>query len=203
MKVIIVRHAETTENAKMQDIGHNTEALLTEQGVLQAQKLGIHLKGEKISHAYTSPQRRAIHTAEKILEHHPEVKIVDVEELREQSLGIYESVPKHVWKEIKAKAKEAFHLFKPEGGESYTELQKRAKQFFDRLIREHENDTVLIVSHGGTLGVLLLDILEKELTEENYRAHQPKNTEFTVIEIQDGQKKIHTVNNRAHLDLEL
>ncbi len=202
MKIIIVRHAETMENAKTQDIGHDTEALLTEQGVLQAQKLGELLKEEKISHAYTSPQKRAVHTAEKILKHHSDVTIVQVEELREQSLGIYESVPKHVWKEIKAKAKEAFHLFKPEGGESYVELQKRAKQFFERLIHEHENDTVLVVSHAGTLGVLLLDILGKELTEENYRAHQPKNTEFTIIEVlEDGKKKIHALNNRAHLDV--
>lgn len=201
MRIIIVRHAETTENAKTQDIGHDNEALLTEHGVLQAKKLGEHLKGEKISHAYTSPQRRAIHTAEHILTHHPSAKIAHVEDLREQNLGIYESVPKHVWKEVKKNAKEPFHVFKPEKGESYTELQERAKKFFHEMVKKHSQDTVLVVSHGGTLGVLLLHILEKELTEENYRAHQPKNTEFTVVEIfEGGDKKIHVLNGRHHLD---
>ncbi len=200
MKVIIVRHGETTENAKTQDVGHNTEALLTEQGVLQAQKLGEHLKAEKISHAYTSPQKRAVHTAEHILRHHPLVKMASVDDLCEQHLGIAESLPKAVWKEIKKNAKEPFHVFKAEGGESYLELQWRAKKFFHSLTKRHVNDTILVVSHGGTLGVLLLDILEKELTEENYRAHQPKNTEFTIVEFfGDGKKKVHQLNSHQHL----
>jgi len=201
MKIIIVRHGETTENAKTQDIGHNNEALLTEHGVLQAQKLGEHLKGEKISHAYVSPQKRAVHTAEEILKHHPKAAILHVDDLKEQNLGVADTLPKAVWKEMKKNAKEPFHLFKPENGESYSELQARAKKFFHSLAQKHKDDTVLVVSHGGTLGVLILDILEKELTEENYRAHQPKNTEFTIVEIsEDGQKKIHMVNSREHLE---
>ncbi len=209
MKVIIVRHAETTENAKTQDIGHNSEALLTENGILQAEKLGYHLKSEKISHAYVSPQKRAVHTAEKILHHHPSVKLMQVDDLREQSLGIYESVPKHVWKEVKKNTKEPFHLFKPEKGESYSELQARITKFFHNMATRHKDETVLVVSHGGTLGVLLLHILEKELTEENYRAHQPKNTEFTIVEVlkpfdtaqgKSADLKIHVLNGREHLN---
>lgn len=200
MKAIIVRHAETTENVKNQDIGHDNEALLTEHGVLQAKKLGAYLKGEKISHAYTSPQHRAVHTAREILAHHPAAKIMQVEHLREQNLGIYQSAPKHVWREFRKNSKQLFHEVKPENGESYVELQQRAKAFFSSLGQRHKDDTVLIVSHGGTLGVLLLDILGKELTEENYKAHQPKNTEFTVVEVSAAGQKIHKLNGREHLD---
>ncbi len=209
MKLIIVRHGETTENAKTQDIGHDNEALLTQEGILQAKKLGEYLRHEKISHAYTSPQKRAVHTAREILAHHPDAKVEHVDDLREQNLGVAETLPKHVWKEIKKNTKEPFHLFKAEGGESYMELQARAKKFLHNLVKKHlhpepgrrTDDTVLVVSHGGTLGVLLLHILEKELTEENYKAHQPKNTEFSVIEIvDDGTKKVHVINSREHLN---
>ncbi len=173
MKIIIVRHAETTENAKTKDLGHG-EALLTEQGILQAQKLGKHLKDHKITHAYSSPQRRAVHTAEEIIKHQQNVAIESLDDLREQD---------------------------KKGGETREQLQMRAKKSLHKIIQRHKNDTVLVVSHGGTLGVLLLHLLEKELTEENYRAHQPKNTEFTVIEITDsGEKKIHVLNGRHHLD---
>ena len=52
MKIIIVRHAKTDENAKGADASRESEALLNEEGILQAKKLGHHLKHEKISHAY-------------------------------------------------------------------------------------------------------------------------------------------------------
>ena len=175
MKVIIVRHAQTDENVGGGGLAVRTsEVLLNSEGILQAQKLGEHLKGEKISYAYASPQKRAVHTAEHILRHHPHITMRYVEDLREQD---------------------------KKGGESRVQLQARSTKFFHELSQQHPNDTVLVVSHGGTLGVLLLHILEKELTEENYRAHQPKNTEYTMVEIfDDGKKKIHSLNSRQHLD---
>lgn len=200
MKIIIVRHGETSESAGGGLVARKSDIGLNEAGVMQAKKLGEHLKGEKISHAYTSPLGRAVHTAQEILRHHPEVKLTHAEELLEQSLGEAESLPKEVFKEMRKASPDPWHLFKAEKGESYAELQARAKKFFHELVQKHPNDTVLVVSHGGTLGVLLLDILEKELTEEHYRANQPKNTEFTVVEIgDDGKKQVHVLNSRQHL----
>lgn len=202
MKVIIVRHAETAENAKIQDIGHDDGALLTKQGILQAQKLGDTLRYEKISHAYVSPQKRAVHTAQEILAHHPKVKITHEASLKEQNLGIYEKAPKHVWKEVKVKSKEPFHLFKPPQGESYSELQKRVVEFFNELIDKHENETVFIVSHRGTLGMLYLHLLDKEITEENYKVYKPENTAVTILEIYKNKPVIvHKINSLEHLIL--
>lgn len=202
MKIIIVRHAQTDENVSGGNATRTSEVLLNEEGVLQAKKLGEHLRDAKITHAYTSPQKRAIHTAEEILAYHAGAMFQTVENLREQSLGIYESAPKNVWKEVRAKLTDAWHLVVPEKGESYQDVQRRAAEFFKGLFSKHsKEDTVLLVSHGGTLGVLLLDILEKELTEEHYRMYQPKNTEFTVVEItEDGKKVIEVLNSRVHLD---
>ncbi len=175
MKVIIVRHAQTDENAADRLAAAKSDILLNEEGIRQAEKLGHHLKGHRISHAYVSPLKRAVHTADHILAHHADATTVHVEDLREQD---------------------------KQGGESRVELQSRIKKFFHKLIAKHgPNDTILIVSHGGPLGVLLLDILEKELIEENYRAHQPKNTEFSIVEIdENGKKKIHELNSNTHLN---
>lgn len=201
MKIIIVRHAQTDENASGGLAARTSEALLNEEGIKQAEKLREHLKGENITHAYVSPQKRAVHTAEKILQHHPHAVIRHADGLREQSLGIYEQLPKAEFKEIRKASLAAWHEFKPQEGESYAELQQRVKGFFMDLEKKHPNDTVLLVSHGGPLGVLLVDMLGKELTEENYRTHQPKNAEFTVVEVfQDGKKQIHKLNSREHLD---
>jgi broad specificity phosphatase PhoE len=201
MKVIIVRHAQTDENAFGKNAVRTSEVLLNEEGVRQAKKLGEWLKSFSITHAYVSPQKRAVHTAQEILAHHANVLLQEIEELREQNLGIFENASKNAWREFKATLTDAWHLVKPEKGESYHELQQRAAKFFKDLFKKHsKQDTVLLVSHGGTLGVLLLDILEKELTEENYRAHQPKNSEFTVVEIIGNKPRVHTLNSREHLD---
>ncbi len=202
MKIIIVRHGQTDENVDGGLAVRTAEVLLNEEGAMQAEKLGHHLKGHNISHAYSGPLKRAIHTAEEILAHHPEAELVVVDHLDEQNLGVAETMPKAIWKEIKKNSTEPWHLFKAEKGESYAGMQARAVLFFHSLLTKHSaDDTILIVSHGGTLGVLLLDILEKELNEENYRSHQPKNTEFTIIEVFDnGQKKVHVLNSHQHLD---
>ena len=201
MEIFIVGHGKTEKNIDGGLAVRESEVLLNEDGVKQAEKLGHHLKYHKISHAYTSPLQRAIHTAGKILHHHPLAKLVVADHLNEQNIGVAATMPKAVWKEIKKKSTEAWHLFKAEKGESYQDMQARAAEFFHDLLKKHgSDDTILMVSHGGTLGVLLLYILEKELTEENYRAHQPKNTEFTIVEIlPGGHKKIHALNSREHL----
>src|SRR3989344_3750861 len=153
MKVIIVRHAKTNENAQDRLAIAKSNILLNEDGVKQAEKLGHYLKGHRISHAYSGPLKRAVHTAEKILQHHPDAQLIVSDHLNEQNLGVAETMPKAVWKEMKKKSTDPWHLFK------------------------------------------------KELTEENYRAHQPKNTEFTIVEIsEDGQKKIHDLNSNKHLN---
>ena len=200
MKIIIVRHAQTHENTGGELAARKSDILLNEVGIAHSKKLAEHLKGEKISHAYVSPLLRAVHTAQEVLKYHAAVKLTHAEELLEQSLGIAETLPKEVFKEMRKASKDPWHLFKAEGGESYADLQARATKFFHGLAQKHPNDTVLVVSHGGPLGVLLLHILEKELTEENYRVHQPKNTEFTVVEIsEDGSRKIHVLNSQTHL----
>jgi broad specificity phosphatase PhoE len=201
MKIIIARHGQTDENIGDGIAVRSSEILLNSEGIKQAERLGDYLKSYNISHAYSSPLRRAVQTTNKILQYHQNAKFLIADHLIEQNLGVAETMPKSVWKEIKKNSLEPWHLFKAENGESYTELQNRSVNFFNGLVSNHsDNDTVLIVSHGGPLGVLMLHILEKPLTEENYKVNQPHNTEFSILEIfSGGAKKIHKINSREHL----
>jgi broad specificity phosphatase PhoE len=202
MKIIIVRHAQTSENLKGGDAARDSEALLTQEGVIQAKRLGQYLKDHGITHAYTSPQKRAIHTAEEILAYHVDAKVNHVDDLREQNLGKLSALPKNTIRELHKQTGLPFADFRPEEGESYADLQKRAARFLHQLLQKHkQDDTLLIVTHGGTLGVLLLHILEKEITEENYKAHKSENTAFTILEVMDDKKvKLHKINSLEHLN---
>ncbi len=201
MKIIIVRHAQTDENVKAGDAARESQVLLNAEGIKQAKKLAKHLKGHNISHAYVSPQKRAVDTAQHVLAHHPAAKMEHVEHLKEQNLGIYESLPKDEFKAARKKSSEGFAVFRPEKGESYKDVQARASAFFHSLLKKHAaDDTILIVSHGGTLGVLLLDIVKKEITEENYKAHKPENTAVTMLDIlPNGEVDVKVINSLEHL----
>jgi len=199
MKIIIARHGQTNENAEGINSGQESEILLNEEGKNQAKKLADFLKKEKITFAYVSPQKRAVETAEEVLKHHPEAKAVSSHYLKEQYLGVLEG-KKEEWKNLKKNSKDPFHLIKPEGGESYHEVQKRAKDFFSGIVANHKNDTVLIVSHAGTIGMMLLDILRKPITKENYDLYRPENTAFTVLEFSDDNSlQIKYLNDVRHL----
>lgn len=200
MKVIIVRHGQTDENIGGGQAVRTSEVLLNAEGFEQAKKLGQHLRDYAITHAYSSPSARAVQTAQEILAHHVPVVLVEVEHLREQHLGIFERAPKNAWKEARAAMQEAWHLARPEKGESYHDVYERITTFFKDLFKKHgPEDNILLVSHGGPLGVLNLHLLEKELNEENYRAHQPKNTEFTIVEVANNKPTVHILNSKEHL----
>lgn len=201
MKVIIVRHGQTDENINKVIAGQGIDSLLSEGGVQQAKKLGLHLKKEKIDVAYVSDQKRAVQTLEHILEHHLSVKAVKDKDLRERSYGEFEGMlSKEAW-ETMEKSPLAFELVKPKGGESTTEVHKRVGKFFNSLLDKHKDETVLIVSHGRAIALLLLHILDKPIYKENQEAHRPGNTGVAILEIVEGKPvRVHKLNSLEHLN---
>jgi broad specificity phosphatase PhoE len=63
--VYFIRHGETEDNKDGKLRTDNT--MLTNKGIVQANKLGEQLKDVQISHVYTSPLPRAIHTSDLVL----------------------------------------------------------------------------------------------------------------------------------------
>ena len=199
MRVILTRHGETHENVQKISMGQGIDGSLNKEGMAQARKLARRLKEENIDVAYVSDLTRAVHTAQEILNFHPSAKMITTSLLRERNLGIYEGGPNTRWKEAMRQSPLPFHVFQPPGGESYAELYNRVGAFFDSIFRKHSNNTLLLVSHTGTLTMLLLKLLDKPITRENYEAYKPGNTAVTICEI--SQKKppiIHLLNDVGH-----
>ena len=201
MKVIIVRHGQTDDNVKNIVAGQGTNSFLNEEGIRQAKKLARHLEKEKIDVAYVSDKARAVQTLEHILQFHPSIKFVKNEKLRERHYGEFEGQPSDAAKLAAEKSGVAFELFKPKGGESHAEVQLRISEFFNGLLKKHKNDTILIVSHGRAISLLLLGILNKPIHKENQESHRPENTGFTILEIFDDKPvKLHKLNSLEHLN---
>ncbi|MCR4284645.1 MAG: histidine phosphatase family protein [archaeon] len=155
MKLITVRHGKTVANQEGLTQGwlDNHLTQLNKEGIEQAKKVAERLKGEKIDVIYSSDLGRAKDTAKEIAKYH-DCKLVLDKRLREIKKGIYEGGPgeKH-WADFE---KYGLNIkeWKPEGGENEEEFKERIIDFIKEIEEKHKNQTVLVVSHGGTLAVV-------------------------------------------------
>ena len=141
MRILLIRHAESTGNARRLWAGI-TDHPVTIHGNAQAQALANALSSVPLTHIYTSPLRRALHTAKAVKKFHPGAAWVVCEELVEQNLGSCEGKP---WKPGSGSS----------DGESTSEIRQRAQRFVETTLKNIEQDScVAIVSHGLFLSVL-------------------------------------------------
>ena len=158
VRFIIVRHGLTTFNKEHRYQGQ-CESPLDVEGIRQAEITAEHIaRTYHIDAIYASDLQRTVHTAEKAaallgLTIHTD------KALREVDVGSWERrLIKEVWAESPERV-EAYRndpgTFQFEGGENFHEVYARAASSIDRIAKEHDGETVLIVSHGGTIRSLV------------------------------------------------
>lgn len=195
-----MRHGETQQMVDGITQGQGIGGDLNNKGKFQAQQAALYLQDEHIDQVYCSDLKRAVDTAAEILKFHPDTPIHYTPELRERSLGIYEGRPKHEWKSVVEASILPFPLFKPINGESYEEVQERIYDFYNYIVAKHPKDTILLVTHGGTLGMLYLKLFQRPFTADEYERHRPENTAVTIGEFyHDKPIRIQTLNSIQHL----
>jgi len=196
MRLIIVRHGETEANVKRLIQGGWSNAPLNKKGIEQAKNLAKSLKKEKIDYIYSSDLKRASQTAQEIFNYHPKASLTKTKALRELYAGVDEG-------KCKGKSFTRYCLFssyKPEGGESLLEAQERVRNYFNKIYKKHENDNILIVTHGVIISALFLYLFKKKLSLRNYKEYRHKNTAYSILEINKDNVKIIALNSVEHLN---
>lgn len=162
MKLILVRHGETTANVNRLFSGH-MDVALTEKGIHQATVAAEKLKHTEITKIYSSDLRRAFRTASIINAYH-HLEIEKDERLREINFGACEG---YTYEEIIAARPDAFKRkglgdwdFKFPEGESLGVMNKRVMLSIDHIKKTMANEeTVLVVAHAGVIrSVLAMEI---------------------------------------------
>lgn len=187
MKLIITRHGETEENKKGILQGH-LPGKLTKLGITQAKKLAERLKEEKIDIIYSSDLARASDTAKEIAKFHPDAKLFFVQELREKDQG-----------SLSGKFIREIDWNKPRDTEKKESMLKRAKIILEKAYKQCKGQTVLFVSHGGLITILISLLINKPLETVKKMDH-PVNTAVSIFEIKDDNNhKIIIINCDKHL----
>lgn len=161
-KIIIVRHGETDFN-KQRRIQGWLDIPLNELGLSQASLASTKLAEIQIDAIYSSDLLRAYQTAQIIATKINQAIITRVE-LRERDMGIFagwqfesepDPVKESLWAEFEASRDAEDLSWNKHGGESLAQMSTRIKQFMDHVDRAHHNQTIVIVTHGGTVNRIL------------------------------------------------
>lgn len=154
MKLFLIRHGQTDWNLRGKIQG-SCDIELNDTGIKQAEELNNKVLEEsyKFSTIYSSPQTRAVKTAE-ILSRVTNVDYIPIKGLEEINLGDWEGLS---WAEVKEKYPTEYEEWyinrrytKPPKGESYQDMLERVFAAIHKIINEN-CDNVIIVTHSAVI----------------------------------------------------
>jgi len=150
MKIYLVRHGETEANYEGRMQGKNDQYSLTERGVRDTKKLKEHFKDKPLDLCITSPLKRTWETAMILVG--DRVYIEEDTRLIERDLGEFEGKKRT---EYDHKKYWDFNLNTDEHGvEKVGDIILRCEDFLKDLKENHQDQNILIVSHGAVIRAL-------------------------------------------------
>jgi len=196
--IILIRHGQTDWNAARRWQG-STDVPLNATGRGQARALAARMVPWPIDAIYSSDLTRASETAET-LGRALNIKPVLDEGWRERALGVLEGMTRDEVQEKYADIVVSRMFIEAPGGETYSQVKDRVVAAFDRIMQNHSGQTCVVVSHSGTLRVLISYVLE--LPEKIYAPFSLNgNTGISRIEITDGgHAQLTLLNDRSHIE---
>jgi probable phosphoglycerate mutase len=199
-RLCVVRHGETAWNAEHRVQGQ-LDVPLNGIGQVQALAASKVLAKEKFDVIYSSDLSRARQTAEPtagLLS----MKILFEKDLRERHYGIFE---RHTYADVKVRYPEDYARFDardPEyafrTGESLRDFADRSIAVVSRLIGKHENQNILVFTHGGVLDMLYRHVSGLALTAE--RTFGIPNAGLNRIEVSLAGWQIKAWADISHLE---
>ncbi len=191
--LILIRHGETDYTLQGKYCGHG-ETPLNKKGIRQAKRLRQRLKRVKIDRIYSSDLTRALQTAEIIFKDRSILKRRGLREIDfgkfcgltfEESSKLYPNVYK-TW------IKDPINAKIPQG-ESVKNFTKRVIRCFKSISNQNRAKNVVIVSHGGPIRIILLNLLRSDLNR--FWEIGVDTAGVKTVEFKDG--KIHIYSRRG------
>lgn len=200
MRLILVRHGETRWNQENRVLGH-TEIELNEKGRKQAERLALTLKDETLAAIYSSPLRRARETAGEIAHFHG-LEVVTDDDLKEVDAGeldglTYKEMIERYGDFLKEWIKNDPSLKMP-GGESMAELQQRAWPVVERIVRDHPDGVVILVSHSFAILSIICRAIGLNLS--HFRRLRLSVASISIINFGERGTSLVLFNDTCHLE---
>ena len=199
MKLILVRHGDIASEGPGVCYGV-TDVPLSEKGLSQAVALRQRFETEGIDAFYSGTLQRSKQTAEIITRVHRKNVITDIA-INEVDFGAierktYEQVARE-YPDIAGLWLSGSTQISFPGGEHFQGLVERATRFISEISARHnQDDTIMIVSHGGPLRVMICHLLGLPMNH-----HWQLNIErasVSIIRSAGDQAVLDCLNDMSH-----
>lgn len=199
-----VRHGETEYNREGIMQGSEIDSELNETGREQAHALRDRFSTIPVDVVYSSRLKRARETAEVVAQSLPNPERRDLDDLREISWGVLEGESPSpardaMLENVKERWARGEFEARVEGGESILDVRDRAIRAAQHIVDREAGRTVLAVTHGRYLRVLLASICEGyDLGDMSGFGHD--NTCVNRVLFRGGRFHADLLNCTIHLD---
>ncbi|MFO0685754.1 MAG: histidine phosphatase family protein [Sandaracinus sp.] len=197
-EIVLLRHAETEWNAEGRWQGQSDVAL-SAKGRAEVRAVAERLAGERFDRIVSSDLSRAADTARGVAAGRP----IELDPgLREMHLGswcglLHRDVALRYPDQLRA-LQNAEDVRIGGDGETVFELAARVTGVVGRLARETPDGRVLVVTHGGVVRALLLDLLA--LSGRTRPLFGARNTALTRIDVDaNGAGQLVFYNDATHV----
>jgi broad specificity phosphatase PhoE len=199
-RIYLVRHGETELTAEDRFAG-STNVPLSEEGRAQITVLAERLRRDELDAVYASPMARTLETARIIsaphgLEPRPELG------LREIDYGRWEG---RLRGELEAEHAQEYDAWQedpltvaPQGGESGIQVLARALPVLRRIVQNHRRRSVLLVSHKGTIRLLISSLLGFDARGYRDRLEQSPGALNILDFTSDVRARLRLFNDSSH-----
>ncbi|MBO5888938.1 MAG: histidine phosphatase family protein [Clostridia bacterium] len=191
VKILLVRHGQSLSNDSGTITGQ-IDSPLSNLGLKQAELVSNYIfKNYNVNAIYSSDLTRAVDTL-KPLSNFTGLNINTTPDLRELDCGEWEGekISDLLKNPLYVKWRDYDLSIKTPGGESFLDLQKRAKTQLDKIVKDNPNKTVAIVAHGGAIRMIFASILDIPTQNWKEKLGYVTNASVTVIEYDKGEYKI-------------
>lgn len=199
-KVVLVRHGETEWN-RVERFRGLTDIELNETGRRQAWAVAQRLSGWQIGAIYSSPLKRALHTAQPIAEARG-LEVTTLPGIADVDYGLWAGLSAE---EARAQYPEVYEtwvhtplLARFPQGESLRQVQDRAWSALEEISSAHQGQTILLVSHVVVNRVLICSALE--LGGDAFWRIGQDITAINVLQGANGRYRVLLLNDTCHLE---
>jgi broad specificity phosphatase PhoE len=200
-----VRHGETDWNAKHLIMGQR-DLPLNARGCAQAALTAKRLADIPFTACYSSDLVRARETAEILLADRNLAISYDIR-LREIKYGVFEGVTTKEWPVLFPQDYAHYQADTlrnaPTGAESRLQLMARIDDFLQDIKSDDANgETILVITHGGTLAALFNLLLSKEHGGEPvyfHRLFRFDNCGVSIVRFEKNHYRVLLANSGSHL----
>ena len=202
-RIFVVRHGDKLKGDFFSSTAGVQDAPLSVEGKRQARITAKRLCRNDIDLIYSSDLLRAIQTSE-IIQRCIKAPLKIDPALREINFGIMESKSNEEIEELYPSFSQAYYVQETDirypGGESGADVLKRLLPILEQL-KSSTSDSIAVITHGGTIRVLLSHILGVDLGKRFLLGDPPALCSVSVIHYDGSIDRLclHSFNDYSHL----